>query len=205
MADRDEGVAVGRVEPGAGEQEAPDEEAAGDGEASRRRVSVRPRWRLWRQGGRRGRGMAVSDGSDHAGAVLLGDGEHGEDGDDRLAEVDAGKCELGGVLAGPGCDVDSGGDRGADGDGQDDGPEEAASRCWPGCVAWSIRRAVLRSCVSPAQQEGWRCRGRPQRRRTGPRGRPTGRGGSSRWRWCRGSRPARSGGAPQGRRSRRPG
>ncbi len=63
-------------------------------------------------------------GADHACGVFLGDGEDGERSDDRLAEVDAGQAELGGVLAAPGSDVDAGGDRGADTHRQDDGPDK---------------------------------------------------------------------------------
>ena len=36
--------------------------------------------------------------ADHAGAVLAADGQHGHDGDDRLAEVDPGQADLGGVF-----------------------------------------------------------------------------------------------------------
>src|SRR5216683_1241950 len=35
--------------------------------------------------------------ADHAGAVLAADHQHSQDGDDRLAELDPGEAELGGV------------------------------------------------------------------------------------------------------------
>src|SRR6185437_12677564 len=62
---------------------------------------------------------------DHAAAVLAADDEHGQDGDDGLAEVDAGQRDLGGVLVGAERAVPDGGDRdGADPGGQDGGGEQ---------------------------------------------------------------------------------
>ena len=68
----------------------------------------------------RGRGIAVEGDADHACAVLLGDGQNGDHGDDGLTEVDASEREFGGVVPGTaarGANVGGGGNRHAHPDG----------------------------------------------------------------------------------------
>ena len=93
MADGHERVPVGGVEPGAGEQQSPGEQAASDrentGEEGEPGHVDCLGFEQDEAAGYRGQGDA-----DHAGAVLLGDGEHGEHGDDGLTEVDAREREL---------------------------------------------------------------------------------------------------------------
>ena len=123
MVERYERVPVGGVESGVGEQKAADDEAAGrppgpTGTVRPARLAALAASRLSARHGGEG-------GSDHAGAVFLGHGQHGEDGDHDLAEVDAGEAELGGIglaallVCRRG---DDGADRDGDADAADDQP-----------------------------------------------------------------------------------
>ena len=208
-------VAVRRVEAAAGQDEPPGQQRAEHGDGPGREHQAADDDRLGGQDGPPARHGGQRD-PDHAGAVLAADGQHGEDGDDRLAQVDPGQADLGRVQAQPPAGTRAGGRHGAHGHGQYDGGKKHPAGARHGAQlrplraqAWLVRprervATLRRSCVR------LRSRRRPgpgpaRRRRTARRVRPMAPAGSSRSPACRRRLPGGTAAGSAERRRLRPG